>query len=182
MTTPEVFLGNPYGKPSGSVEARAASLLVLITPKERGHGFGSGCLCRVVDRRLRPVVVSQSLGDLLEVQRQAEAARLAVRVRTPPLSQVQRHRANASAGQPVAWHRPGQAVALALPPALLKASAARRPPRRSPRSSRADFELSQAEIVVTCHIRRSFADLYREEASGPTEIPFHPAWSVSTWR
>src|SRR5215212_3806939 len=102
--------------PSSSLEASAASSLVLVTPTERGHGFGSGCLCRVVDRRLRFVVVSQSLGDVLEVQRQAEAARLAVRLRTPPLSQVRRHRANASAGQPVAWHRAGQAVAVVTGP------------------------------------------------------------------
>src|SRR5919107_2694481 len=84
MTTPEVFLCDPYGKPSADVEASVASSLVLDTQTERGHWFGSGGLCRLVDRWLRLVVVSQSLGDVLEVPRQPEAPRLAVRLCTPP--------------------------------------------------------------------------------------------------
>ncbi len=94
------------GKSAGNAAASATALVLVHSRRTGGHRVGGNTwACWARFRRLPRFVEYQSVGEVLEVPRQAEVARLDLQQYTPQLPQVQRHRATRAVG-PQGVHQP----------------------------------------------------------------------------
>jgi hypothetical protein len=92
--------GDSSGTSVDNAASSTARLVLVHRQTDGGHRVGTSSAWFDRDRRhrIRRVVGSQSVGEVLEVPRQAEVAWLDVQQCIPQLPQVQRHRATGEVG------------------------------------------------------------------------------------